>query len=136
MRIEPPPPVPADHAADALFGGAVMARARAEFAAESRFHAKALMIDRLEYRAHRGKDGYRIEGAVWAGGDIDRAVLALDVEGAFGKKAESIEIDAYWRHAINPWFNLQLGARQESWDISQSLRPVCLQQAELRQAWN
>lgn len=108
-----PPPFPADHAADALFERGVMTRARAAMMDESRFRTTALMIERLEYRAHRGKDGYRIEGAAWTGGDIDRAVLALDAQGTFGEGAESVEIDAYWRHAIDPWFNLQLGARHD-----------------------
>lgn len=109
----PPPPVPADHAAGAIFGHAAMARARQTLVGEARFRTTALMFDRFEYRAHRGKDGYLIEGAAWTGGDIDRAVLAFDAEGAFGETAEGIEVDAYWSHAINPWFNLQLGARRD-----------------------
>lgn len=109
----PPPPVPADHAADALFDPAAMASARAVMLGESRFSATVMKLDRLEYRAHRGSDGYLIEGSVWSGGDIDRAVLAVEAEGAFGEAAETIQIDAYWRHAINPWFNLQLGVRHD-----------------------
>lgn len=108
-----PPPVPADHAADALFDPAKMARARAAIVAEARFRTSAVKIDVLEYRAHKGDDGYRVEAMAWTGGDIDRAVLAIDAEGAFGEAAESIEIDAYWSHAINPWFNLQAGARHD-----------------------
>lgn len=109
----PPPPVPSDHAADALFDRAAMLRAREGVRAESRFWTTALMLDVFEFRAREGDDGYRIEGMMWTGGDIDRAVIALDAEGAFGEAAESIEIDGYWSHAINPWFNLQLGARHD-----------------------
>ncbi len=108
-----PPPVPSDHAADALFDPAVMSRARQGIRAESRFHTTAIMLDMLEYRAHRGDDGYVVEAMAWTGGDTDRAVIALDAEGAFGEAPESVEIDAYWSHAINPWFNLQLGARHD-----------------------
>jgi copper resistance protein B len=108
-----PPPVPADHAADALFDRTAMERARRTMIGESRFRTTVLMFDSLEYRAHRGKDGYLVEGMAWTGGDTDRAVLAFEAEGAFGEKAESIEIDAYWSHAVNPWFNLQLGARHD-----------------------
>ena len=109
----PPPPVPTDHAADAVFPPSVMARSRGSMRSEMRFRTTALMFDRLEYRAHNGGDGYLVEGMAWTGGHTDRAVLAVDAEGAFGEAAESIEIDAYWSHAINPWFNLQLGARHD-----------------------
>jgi copper resistance protein B len=109
----PPPPVPSDHAADALFGRAAMERARREMVGESRFRTTVLSIDALEYRAHKGGDGYLVEGMVWTGGDTDRAVLAFEGEGAFGEKEESLRLDGYWSHAVNPWFNLQLGARHD-----------------------
>ena len=108
-----PPPVPVDHAADALFDRDVMARARRGLVDESRFRTTALLFDSLEYRAHRGKDGYLVEGMAWTGGDTERGVIAFEAEGAFGEKAESIELDAYWSQAVNPWFNLQLGARYD-----------------------
>jgi copper resistance protein B len=109
----PPPPVPSDHAADELFGRAAMERARREMVGESHFRTTVLMIDALEYRAHKGGDGYLVEGMVWTGGDTYRAVLAFESEGAFGEKAESLRLDGYWSHAVNPWFNLQLGARHD-----------------------
>jgi copper resistance protein B len=109
----PAPPVPTDHAADALFDRAVMERSRRTLIGESHFRTTVVMLESLEYRAHRGKDGYLVEGAVWTGNETDRAVFAFEAEGAFGGKAEAIELDAYWSHAINPWFNLQLGARHD-----------------------
>lgn len=109
----PPPPAPTDHAADALFPPAKMVLARRALVAETRFRTSTLMFDAFEYRAHRGNDGYRTEGAAWTGGDTDRAVLAFEGEGAFGDAPESIEIDAYWSHALDPWFNLQLGLRHD-----------------------
>jgi len=109
----PPPPVPTDHAADAVFSPAIMARSRAAMRSDMRFSTTALMFDSFEYRARKGKDGYLVEGALWTGGDTDRAVLAFEAEGAFGEKPEGFELDAYWSHAINPWFNLQLGVRHD-----------------------
>jgi len=109
----PPPPVPVDHAADALFDRTAMEHARRELVGESRFRTTVLAIDALEYRAHKGGDGYRVEGMVWTGGDTNRAVLAFEGEGAFGEKAESIRFDGYWSHALDPWFNLQLGVRHD-----------------------
>ncbi|WP_427969342.1 copper resistance protein B [Altererythrobacter sp.] len=109
----PPPPVPTDHAADAVFPPDVMARSRRDLYAGMRFTALSARLDMLEYRLHEGSDGYAFEGEAWYGGDIDRAVLGIEGEGTFGETPESIELDAFWRHAINPWFNLQLGARHD-----------------------
>ena len=106
-----PPPVPNDHAADAVFPPSMMAMSRHAMMAESRFRTTAAIFDIFEYRAHKGEDGYRVEGAFWTGGDTDRAVLAFDGEGAFGEAPESVELDAYWSHALDPYFNLQLGLR-------------------------
>ena len=107
----PPPPVPTEHAADAVFPPSMMAMSRHAMMAESRFRTTAAIFDIFEYRAHKGEDGYRVEGAFWTGGDTDRAVLAFDGEGAFGEAPESVELDAYWSHALDPYFNLQLGLR-------------------------
>lgn len=109
----PPPPVPADHAADALFPVSDMAAGRRALMAESRFRSSAFVLEALELRAHGGRNGYRLRGRAWTGGDINRAVLAFDGEGTFGDAPESAEIGAYWRHAIDPWFNLQLGLRHD-----------------------
>lgn len=109
----PAPPVPVDHSADALFDRAAMERARRDLVGESRFRTTVVAIDSLEYRAHKGGDGYLVEGMAWTGGDTNRAVLAFEAEGAFGEAAESIRLDGYRSHAINPWFNLQLGARHD-----------------------
>lgn len=108
-----PPPVPSDHAADAFFPPDVMAEARRELIKAMRFRGSVAKVDLLEYRAHKGSDGYRAEGKVWHGGDVDRIEAAFDAEGSFGEAPESVEIDAYWRHAVNPWFNMQLGIRHD-----------------------
>lgn len=109
----PPPPPPTDHPADRFFPADRMAAAREALTKHTRFSTLALQIDRLEYRAGKGKDGFGWEGQAWYGGDIDRLVVASEGEGAFGAKAERIEVAAYWRHALDPWFNLQLGVRQD-----------------------
>jgi copper resistance protein B len=108
-----PPPVPRDHAADAYFPPEVMAEARRALIKAMQFRGSVAKVDLLEYRARKGSDGYRAEGKVWHGGDIDRVEVAFDAEGSFGEAPESVEIDAYWRHAVNPWFNMQLGVRHD-----------------------
>lgn len=109
----PPPPVPADHAADRVFAPDRMAAARKAMLGEMRFSTFALQVDQLEYRAAKGVDGFGWDVQGWYGGDIDRVVLASEGEGSFGDRAERIELAGYWRHALDPWFNLQLGVRHD-----------------------
>jgi copper resistance protein B len=109
----PAPPIPTDHAADAIFSPQVMERSRQGVYDEMTFRGLALQVDQFEYRARSGSDGYAFEGEAWYGWDIDRAVVAFEGEGGFGEATEGVEIDAYWRHALDPWFNLQVGARQD-----------------------
>lgn len=109
----PPPPVPTDHPADAFWDKTRMDKARAELAQESRFSGSALIADRLEYRAGKGRDGYSWQAMGWTGGDIDRLSFETEGEGTIRGEVESAEIRTAWRHALDPWWNLELGARQD-----------------------
>ncbi|WP_232495226.1 copper resistance protein B [Novosphingobium kaempferiae] len=109
----PPPPVPTDHPADRIFAPDRMAASRKAMIGEMRFSTFALQVDQLEYRAAKGRDGSGWDAQAWYGGDIDRVVLASEGEGSFGERAERIELAGYWRHALDPWFNLQLGVRHD-----------------------
>ncbi|MDP1027579.1 copper resistance protein B [Sphingomonas sp. KR1UV-12] len=109
-----PPPIPRDHAADTVWDPDAMAQARAGMIREhggGRY--SQLMLDRLEYRAVRGRDGYAWEGEGWIGGDIDRFAIATEGEGEIGGPLEEAEVQALYRHAIGPWFNLETGVRQD-----------------------
>lgn len=108
-----PPPVPTDHPADRFFPPERMAKARADLANEGNWRGNALLVDELEYRALRGRDGYawRVNG--WAGGDIDRVVLGTEGEGEIGGRIEQVETRLLWRHALDPWFNLEAGVRHD-----------------------
>lgn len=108
------PPIPTDHAAEAFYPAATMARARAAMIKESggmRF--SQLMLDRLEYRAHKGANGYAWEGEGWFGGDINRFAFKTEGEGEVGGPLESAELQALYRRALNPWFNVEAGVRQD-----------------------
>lgn len=109
----PPPPVPTDHPADAFWDKARMAQARADLSQEGRFYGNALIADRLEYRPRNGKDGFAWQAMGWIGGDIDRLSFETEGEGAFGEALETGEVRAAWRHALDPWWNFELGARQD-----------------------
>lgn len=108
-----PPPVPADHQADTLFPADRMARARADLMHEGRWTGSAVQFDRLEARTGSGHDGYAWKASAWSGGELNKLVLATEGEGKFGEGAERIELQALWRHAVSPWFNLEAGLRQD-----------------------
>ena len=109
------PPAPArDHAADAFYDPAALARARAAMRRESGgMIFSRWMLDRAEYRTGRARDGYHWQGEGWIGGDLNRFALKTQGEGRFGRRADEAEVQAlYWR-ALDPWFNLEAGVRQD-----------------------
>ena len=108
-----PPAVPTDHPADAYWDKQRMAQARADLSKEGRFFGNALILDRLEYRPRNGKDGYAWQAMGWIGGDIDRLAVETEGDGAFGEPVETGEVRAAWRHALDPWWNFELGVRQD-----------------------
>lgn len=110
----PVPVAPGDHAADAYYDPAAMARARARLRYESGgMPNNMLLLDRLEWRPGPGADGYAWEGEGWIGGDIDRLAFKSEGEGSVGGRMEQAEVQALWSHALDPWFNLQAGVRQD-----------------------
>jgi copper resistance protein B len=113
----PPPPEALSgplHAADAAIGSEAMAASRMASAREmGGMGLSWFQADRLEYRAHSGKDGYLWDLQGFTGGDIDKLWLKSEGEGAFGEKPEGAEVQALWSHAVDPWWDLQLGLRQD-----------------------
>jgi copper resistance protein B len=113
--IGPPPPEALSgpqNAADTVWGQAAMDPSRAVLLGEhGSMRAGKLLIDQLETRVRKGRDGYFLNAEGWYGGDIDKLWLKTEVEGSYGRKPEQAEFQALWSHAINPWFNLQAGAR-------------------------
>ncbi|HYW16126.1 MAG TPA: copper resistance protein B [Allosphingosinicella sp.] len=115
--VAPPPPGalsgPA-HAADAVFGRDSMAEARDELRREhGSIVTTKVMLDQLEARIRKGRDGYALEGEAWYGGDINKLWLKTEIEGEFGRGPEHAEVQALWSRAINPWWNLQAGVRYD-----------------------
>lgn len=108
-----PPPGPTDHPADRFFPQARMDAARAGLMTEGKWTGSAVMVDRLEYRAGSGHEGYAWKGSAWYGSELDKLVIATEGEGLFGESAERVEVQALWRHSLDPWFNLEAGVRQD-----------------------
>ena len=72
-----------------------------------------LMVDRLEYRANKGANGYAWEGEGWIGGDINRFAFKTEGEGEVGGPLESAEVQALYSRAIDPWWNVVAGVRHD-----------------------
>nr|WP_205452212.1 copper resistance protein B [Sphingobium estronivorans] len=108
------PPAPTDHAAEAFYDPAVMARARAAMVEENGgMTFSQLMLDRLEYRMGKGADGYHWEWEGWIGGDINRFAFKTEGEGEIGGPLARAEVQALYSRAIDPWFNLEAGVRHD-----------------------
>lgn len=110
----PPPPVPLDHYADRDYPKAEMDRARLTMMKEQGGQPFSLvMLNLAEVQLHRGQAGYRWDGEAWFGGDIDRLAVKSEGGGSFRDGFESAEVQALYSRAIDPYFNLQAGLRQD-----------------------
>lgn len=113
-----PPPAGAGsgppRAADAIWGADAMRGSREalrdEQGGQSYFWFQG---DRAEYRVRQGKDGYLWDVQGWYGGDTDKFWFKSEGEGSFGEPAESAEVQALYSKAIGPWWDFQVGARQD-----------------------
>ena len=116
--VETPPPPEAGagpaRAADAIWGADAMRtsrdRLRYEQGGQTYFW---FMADRAEYRAHAGRDGYLWDLQGYYGGDLDKLWVKSEGEGAFGEAIDQAEVQVLWSHAIAPFFDAQVGVRQD-----------------------
>lgn len=110
----PPPPPALDHAADRFFDPAAMAAARAQLRKEHGGATVSMVMANLaEYQSRSGGGGYRWEGQAWIGGDLNRFVLKSEGEGGRRDGLDSGEIQGLFSRAIDPYFDLQAGIRQD-----------------------
>lgn len=110
---EPPPPAPTDRAADRFFDPALMAAARNQVERE---HGGSIiskvMLNLAEAQFHDGETSYRWDGEAWIGGDINRFVIKSEGEAARAD-VDSAEVQALYSRAITPYFDVQIGVRQD-----------------------
>lgn len=76
-----------------------------------------VMIDQLEWRDseaanNQAIDTYVLEGQAWIGKDLNKFWLKTDVEYVDGETEEA-EIQALYSRAIAPFWDLQIGLRQD-----------------------
>lgn len=110
----PPPPLPTDHYADRDYNKADMERARSTMMNEQggqNFYL--IMLNLAEMQAYRGQTGFRWDGEAWFGGDINRLTLKSEGGGSFREGFENAEVQALYSRAFDPYFNLQVGVRQD-----------------------
>jgi copper resistance protein B len=110
----PAPAPPEDHAADAIFDPAEMARSREVLQREhGSFSGSMILFDLAEYQARRGGDGYRWEAEAWFGGDINRLMVKTEGEGTLGESVEDAELQLLYSRAFAPYWNAHVGVRHD-----------------------
>lgn len=71
-----------------------------------------VMVDQLESRSADGPDPVVLEAQAWLGKDLNKLWLKTDVERVDGANEEA-EIQALYSRAIAPFWDLQMGLRQD-----------------------
>lgn len=113
-----PPPAAAfagpEHAQELFYETADAARSRRDLITEhGGLNAYRIFVDQAEVVIRDGREGYSFDAQAWYGGDINKFWLKTEGEGTFGEEFEGAEVQALWSHAVNPWFDAQLGVRQD-----------------------
>lgn len=110
----PAPVARPGRAADRYYDPAAMAAAEAALlGAHGGMVFHQLIASIAEHRTGPGADGYRWEGEFWIGGDRNRLVLKSEGEGDWGSAVEQAEVQALYSRALDPYWNLQAGIRQD-----------------------
>ncbi len=110
----PAPAAPTDSYADRIYSPAAMAAAREELRNEHGGNKVSMVLFNLaEYQSRKGRDGYRWDGNIWYGGDINRVVVKTEGEGSFGDRLEGAEVQALFSRAIGPFTDVQAGVRYD-----------------------
>nr|WP_308409863.1 copper resistance protein B [Xanthomonas arboricola] len=71
-----------------------------------------VLLDRLEAFDTTRRSGQDWEARAWIGGDIDRLWLRSEGERQDGR-TQAASVEAFYGHAISPWWDLLVGARQD-----------------------
>ena len=110
----PAPAPPGDWYADRIYSGSEMDASRDQMMKENGAQTLAFISFNIaEYQVRNGRDGFRWDGEGWYGGDINRVTVKSEGEGTFGEGVEEAEVQLLYSRAIDPYFNLQTGVRQD-----------------------
>lgn len=111
-----PAPAPSDdHLADRFWGAKAMAASRKDdlLREHGGMTYYQVLFNLAEYQARKGRDGYRWDGEIWVGGDIDRLTIKTEGEGSIGRSLGAAEVQALYSHALDPYWNIQAGVRYD-----------------------
>jgi copper resistance protein B len=110
----PPPAPPGDRAADRFYDPATMAAADRQMRMEhGGMRFSQILFNLAEVQWRDGRDGYRWDGEGWFGGDVDRLVVKTEGEGTLGGRIGAAEVQGLYSRAIDPYWNVQAGVRQD-----------------------
>lgn len=101
-------------AADAIWGADAMRASRAELQTHhGDIPVSWVQIDRLEAQLRNGSDSLVWDVQAYVGGPTKRWWFKSEGEAEFGGSIEDAEIQALWSRAIGPFWDVQLGLRQD-----------------------
>jgi len=78
-----------------------------------------IMIDQLETRIVDGDDPLVLEAQAWIGYDLNKFVIKADIE-QVNNETEELELQALYSRAVDPYWDLQVGVRQDQKPIERS----------------
>ena len=117
MMETPPPPEAGSgppRAADAIWGSGAMAASRKSLRdSHGNFPTLWVQGDRLETQITDDDAGYLWDVQGYYGGPTSRLWFKSEGEGAFGEPIEEAEFQALYAKAIAPYWDLQVGIRQD-----------------------
>ena len=116
--MELPPPEEAGsgppRAADAIWGAEAMRPAREALKREhGDMPVTWIQADRLEYQARAGHDGLLWDLQGYYGTPTSKFWFKSEGEAALGEGVEDAEVQALWSKAVAPYWDLQVGLRQD-----------------------
>ena len=116
--METPPPPEAGsgppRAADAIWGADAMRASREDLRrTHGSFPVFWFQGDRFETQARKGRDGYLWDLQGYYGNPTSRFWFKSEGEGSFGERIDGAEFQALYSRAVTPFFDLQVGLRQD-----------------------
>ncbi len=73
-----------------------------------------LLLDRFEYRARSGSDGWAWGAQGWWGGDYNKLWFKSEGEGEWHGAAERADVQALYARRVSPYWHLQAGVRRDA----------------------
>ncbi|MGY6550895.1 MAG: copper resistance protein B [Erythrobacter sp.] len=115
--VTPPPPAAGSgppRAADAIWGAETMRASRNELRrTHGDFPILWFQADRLETQFRDGANGYLWDVQGYYGTPTRRLWIKSEGEGEFGGELERGEVQALYSHGFAPFFDVQMGVRQD-----------------------